>query len=64
MQQNWVIDVLTDLRSFARLNGLPQLADHLDATIRLARSEIAQSTAAPGLRPATGALDGTAGDIG
>lgn len=41
MGKNWIIDVLTDLRSFAQQNDLPLLADELLAATRVARAEIA-----------------------
>ncbi len=41
MKENWVIDVLSDLRSFAHQNALPQLAEHLDDARLIAAAEIA-----------------------
>jgi predicted transcriptional regulator len=41
MSNQWIVEVLADLRSFARANGLNALADHLDTTLALARAEIA-----------------------
>ena len=41
MHNDWILDVLADLRSFAEVNGLPQLASHLDETTQLAATEIA-----------------------
>lgn len=38
--QEWVIDVIDDLRTFAEQNGLPLLAAQLNATTDVARSEI------------------------
>jgi len=38
MSQEWMIDVLTDLRSFAMKNGLISLAEQLDDTILVAAS--------------------------
>lgn len=46
MQNDWILDVLSDLRSFAQENGLPRLAQHLDETALLAAAEI--SNARPG----------------
>ena len=45
MGQGWIIDVLTDLRTFAQLNGLPQLAAKLEETTRIAAGEIAAAPA-------------------
>ncbi len=41
MQYDWIIDVLTDLRGFARENGLNSLALQLEETTLLAAAEIA-----------------------
>lgn len=43
MQYTWILDVLTDLRTFAQANGLPALAEQLDDTSLVAATEIAQS---------------------
>ena len=40
MGQKWIIDVIADLRDFADRNGLPLLANQLDVTALVARSEI------------------------
>ncbi|MEZ5869441.1 hypothetical protein LX70_02324 [Defluviimonas denitrificans] len=49
MQYTWILDVLTDLRTFAMANGLPALAEQLDDTSLVAATEIAQTIAeAPG----------------
>ena len=44
MAHDWIIDVLTDLKTFARANGMEALADHLDDTQMVAQTEIASST--------------------
>ncbi|MCV2888028.1 hypothetical protein [Ruegeria aquimaris] len=42
MQQNeWILDVLSDLKSFAMANGLNALAEQLDDTKLIAAAEIA-----------------------
>lgn len=41
MQQDWILDVLVDLRNFARANGLPAVAEKLTETTDLAMIEIA-----------------------
>lgn len=41
MRHDWVFDVLSDLLSYATLNGLPRLASKVSETIDEARSEIA-----------------------
>ena len=40
MSQDWMIDVLQDLRRFSGENGLPGLAEHLDDAIFIAVAEI------------------------
>lgn len=40
MDNGWILDVLADLRTFARRNGLPALAGQLDDTLLLATAEI------------------------
>lgn len=41
MAHDWIIDVLTDLKTFARSNGFDSLAEHLDDTQMVAQIEIA-----------------------
>lgn len=41
MRNEWILEVLADLRRFALLNGLPQLAEQLDDTALVAMAEIA-----------------------
>ena len=53
MTHDWMIEVLGDLRAYARANGLPVLADCLEETLLLAAAEIAsapvrQRASAPG----------------
>lgn len=40
MKNDWILDVLSDLRSFAQLNGMQALADSLAETAELAMTEI------------------------
>jgi hypothetical protein len=40
MAQEWMIDVLLDLRNFAVKNDLTELAEQLDDTIHIAVSEL------------------------
>lgn len=40
MTHNWILDVLTDLKTFAATNGLPALADQLEDTQLVAMAEI------------------------
>ncbi len=42
MSNEWIIEVLSDLRSFSQQNGLDSLAADLDRTLETARSEIAR----------------------
>ena len=41
MQHEWILDVIADIRSFARQNDLPDLASHMDTAWLLASAEIA-----------------------
>ena len=41
MGSDWILDVLTDLKTFARANGMPALAEQLDDTTIVAMAEIA-----------------------
>ncbi|MEQ8896498.1 MAG: hypothetical protein RID23_05365 [Roseovarius sp.] len=59
METEWILDVLADLRTYARQNGLPALAEQIDETCLLAAVEIAST--AEGL---PGHERGAAGKIG
>ena len=41
MRNNWIIDVLADLKAFAVSNELPKLAEQLDDAAIIAMTEIA-----------------------
>lgn len=41
MQNEWILDVLADLKTFAENNGLNALAEHLDDTRLVAVAELA-----------------------
>ena len=45
MRHDWIIDVLTDLQTFARANNLEALAGQLDDTRLVAQVEIASTSA-------------------
>ena len=40
MEHDWILDVLADLRNYAKRNDLPALAEHLHDTALLAAVEI------------------------
>jgi hypothetical protein len=42
-QNDWILDVLTDLRRFAGANGLQRLAAELDQTLTVAAADIARA---------------------
>lgn len=44
MHYQWILDVLNDLRTFAKANGLQALAEQLDDTTLIAAADIAQAT--------------------
>ncbi|MGR3435525.1 MAG: hypothetical protein ACU0CO_11660 [Shimia sp.] len=50
MDDNWIIDVMGDLRAFARANGLPRLAEHLDDAILVGIAETASKARGAPLR--------------
>lgn len=41
MKSDWILDVLTDLKTFARANQMHALAEQLDDTAIVAMAEIA-----------------------
>lgn len=43
MANDWILDVLADLKTYASKNGLPVLAEQLDETTLLAATEIAST---------------------
>jgi len=47
MSQEWMIEVLTDLRKFAQANGLMALAEQLDDSILVAVTELKLNTRDP-----------------
>jgi hypothetical protein len=51
MSQEWMIDVLTDLKRFARENGLMGLAEQLDDTILIAAAELKQQDQKDPVKP-------------
>jgi hypothetical protein len=54
----WIVDVLTDLRTYAYMNDLHDLAQELDACARAALGEIGKASAGP----LVGVVDDGAGD--
>ena len=48
MKNEWIIDVLADLNSFAKANGYPALAKQLEETAILASVEMTSSNARAG----------------
>ena len=43
MRHDWIIDVLSDLHTYADRNALPELALKLQETLAMARWEVARS---------------------
>jgi len=41
MQNNWILDVLADLKTFAQANGMVALAEQLDDTALIAAADLA-----------------------
>lgn len=46
MRHEWILDVLTDLRSYAEKNDLPVIAAEAARVLNVARVELAQKTKA------------------
>jgi len=40
MRHDWIIDVLTDLRSYSQMHGMAALAQKVDEALSIARVEI------------------------
>lgn len=65
MQNEWILDVLSDLKTFAQQNGMHVLAEHLNDTRLLAAHELALNSEGVygddcGPSPAAGPEAGTA----
>jgi len=43
MKNDWILDVLADLKTFATANGMPALAEQLAETAELAAVEISNA---------------------
>lgn len=41
MKNNWILDVLADLKTFAQANGMVALAEQLDDTALIAAADLA-----------------------
>ncbi len=54
MANDWILDVLADIKAFANKNGLTKTAEQLDDAMLVAAAEIASSK---GGRPAPAARD-------
>ncbi|WP_192931117.1 hypothetical protein [Gemmobacter serpentinus] len=48
MVDDWIFNLLADLRRFARANGLPALAAQIEVTEQVARVELAALRDGPG----------------
>ena len=59
MQNEWILDVLTDLKTFAQKNDLTALAEQLDDTTLVAATEL--MTLDGKTRPRVSANGGSAG---
>lgn len=43
MKNEWILDVLADLKAFSKANGLPALAEQLEDTALVAATELASA---------------------
>ncbi len=64
MLQDWMIDVLADLRSFAQQNGMKTLSEQLDDTILVAAAELSQEAHVRHVTTAGHTTGGGAGSAG
>lgn len=55
MSDRWIMDVLSDLKSFAQTNDLPALAEQLDDALTVAALELANRPACSRACPKQGA---------
>lgn len=51
MRNEWILDVISDLKSFADSNGMIELAQQLAQTQQTAEAELSQATVPPIGRP-------------
>jgi hypothetical protein len=49
MGHDWILDVLADLKTYARVNGMPSLAAQLDDASFVAQVEVASLTEGNGI---------------
>lgn len=61
MTNDWIIDVLADLKKFSTSNHLGRLAEQLDDTIMIASNELAARTSATHV---VGSIDKARGHAG
>ncbi|MDU8928775.1 hypothetical protein RXV86_15390 [Alisedimentitalea sp. MJ-SS2] len=66
MKNDWILDVLADLKAFAKANGLKALAEQLEDTSLVAAAEIASlgEGTTGGARPEQGEIGKNPGGIG
>lgn len=58
MTNDWILDVIADLRAFAGKNGLSKLADHLETASEIALIEIASNDTGEKRSPMNGRISG------
>lgn len=65
MPNEWIIDVLADLKAYAALNGLEATAAQLDEASLVALTELSgpAAPAGDGMGTATGGHEGEAGNV-
>ncbi len=49
MSHDWILDVLSDLKTYARANGMPSLAAQLDDAAFVAAAELVSATERNGI---------------
>lgn len=66
MKNDWILDVLADLKAFAQANGLTALVEQLEDTSLVAAAEIASDGegSSGGAKPGSGDIGRNSGGLG
>lgn len=63
MSNDWMLNVLADLKAFSRVNGLPRLAERLDDTLVVAVDEIRHTASEQPVEVVSAMRDGYANGV-
>lgn len=64
MSQDWVLELISDLRRVAEKSGLCELSEHLDDALLVAAREIAATRPLPGVDVCNGLGEQLSGNVG